>query len=81
MLTQNEQTAGLLTVQIVTYGRDTRTVALPVGSTVADAFREASISIAGKDVYCGSTKAEPHFQVENGDVLTTIESKVDAGVK
>lgn len=68
-----------ISIQIVTMGRETVTLELPVGTTVEEAFAQTDIDVQGRDVYCGAVKAEGHFELQDGDILTLVKDKVKAG--
>ena len=69
-------------VTIVRMGRDEQQVAmLEEGATVADAFEAVGMNFedVSRDVYCEGQKAEGSYPVDNGDVLSIVASKVEAG--
>jgi hypothetical protein len=77
--TTNEQA----TVKIVRMGRDEIIVNITEGvNTVADAFAIANMHFdtIGRDVYCDGVKAEGHYKVNDGDVLSIVADSVKAGM-
>lgn len=71
-----------INVTVVRMGRDTIHVSLEEGATVADAINAAGMDFntLERDVFCDGVKAEGAFVVDNGDVLSIVASKVDAGM-
>lgn len=67
-------------VKIVQMGRDTQVVSVDEGATIEDVFAEASID-SSNTFYCEGIEVESHFTVDDGDVLTAMAEKTDAGSK
>ena len=77
-----EATTSGINVSIARMGRSENiTVNVPEGSTVSDVFAAADMSFddLDKDCYCEGVKAEGQFTVNDGDVLSIVADKVEAG--
>jgi len=69
-------TAGnVIAVSVVAFGNDPIALALPVGSTVAQALAQANITRGASDVFVSGQDAEDADVLEGGDVLSIVSAK------
>jgi len=67
--------ANVIAVSVVSFGNDPIALALPVGSTVADALAAADIQRAGQEFFVSGETAEDSDVLETGDVLSIVTPK------
>ena len=65
----------IIAVSVVSFGNDPIAVAIPVGSTVAQAMAAAGVSRGGQQLFVSGEVAEDGDVLEAGDVLTIVTSK------
>ena len=65
----------VMAVSVVSFGNDPIAVAIPVGSTVADALRAAGVSRGAAQLFVSGEVAEDNDVLEAGDVLSIVTSK------
>ena len=66
-------------IELVTMGSSSQVITVEQGATVKDALVAAGLSTENQKVFCGGVAAELHYELENGDILSVIKNKVDAG--
>ena len=78
---QNESEEEVITVTLSRLGSSSVSVDLEEGSTIQDALTKARWTLsAGEKCYVGNIPGEMHFEVEDGDSIQIIGSKV-GGIK
>ena len=65
----------VIAVSVVSFGNDPIAVALPVGSTVAQALAKAGVSRGSAELFVSGEAADDSDIVENGDVLSLVTPK------
>ena len=68
-------TSDVIAVSVVSFGNDPIAVALPTGSTVADALAKADIVRSGQEIFVSGESADDADVLENGDVLSIVTPK------
>jgi hypothetical protein len=67
---------GEMTITVSKFGDDPRNVIVPVGSTVADVLKAASITLTGRETaFVEGEQAERGDILENADILSIVTPK------
>lgn len=73
--TATVNTENVIAVSVVSFGNDPIALALPTGSTVAEALAKAGVVRGGHEIFVSGEVAEDNDILDPGDVLSIVTPK------